>query len=120
MRNAGSEGKVEVAPPALDDLNKAVETLADALDRLGFRDQLADTAPFGFTYRNLESGAEHSNAAFERIVGRSYSECRQLGWTQIIHPEDLERYRDQSEQIRSLGHPAQAIFRVLHPDGRVR
>ena len=89
-------------------------------DDAAFQSRLLALAPFATTYRNTETGLEHANPAFEQIFGRTYPEARQIGWAEIIHPDDLEQYLEQSERLRTSGEAASATFRIQHPDRSVR
>lgn len=85
-----------------------------------FRDRISQTAPFGVTYRNVVTGEAWSNDAFRAIVGRSYLECRQIGWDQVLHPDDLGKYLAESELVRESGGPLESSFRVIRPNGEIR
>ncbi len=87
---------------------------------LDFQDRFFQSAPFGVTRLNLRTGESYSNPAFEQIVGRSYRECREIGWSKVIHVDDLSRYNEASPRQRVTGETVQTTFRVVRPDGEIR
>lgn len=131
----GHLGLVHTAPLHLDETELsslqifgsriAAELDRERIDRetrreSDFQSQLLESAPFGVTHRNVGTNATYNNATFEQIFGRSYQECRDLGWDRIVHPEDIDRYNDASDQLRQSGETIGSTFRVKHSDGDTR
>src|SRR5690606_6732586 len=58
------------------------------------------------------------NAAFQKIAGRSRLELGELGWGQVVHPQDAEREREQRrllEEGKASSYSTE--LRLLRPDG---
>lgn len=53
-----------------------------------------EQSPLGITFGNLDENIVDVNLMFEEIVGRSRDELIEMKWTDITHPDDIERDRD--------------------------
>ncbi|GGI23399.1 PAS domain S-box protein [Pedobacter mendelii] len=66
------------------------------------------------------SNATYFNNAWVRLTGRSMSELLELGWADLIHPEDKDRYVNIYISAFEKKEPFKAEFRLLAIDGEYR
>lgn len=97
-----------------------VRVNAEIASESDFRIRVSQSAPFGITHRNSLTGETWCNESFRRIFGRSYAECREIGWDKVVHPDDLADYLAESDEIRNTGEAAESVIRIIHPNGETR
>ena len=65
------DAQVDDLGPALDDLNRSIETFLDDMDRSGFGNRVlvATTSEFGRRVQENDSGTDHGNASVALVAG---------------------------------------------------
>ncbi len=59
-----------------------------------------EQAPYGIAFGNRNTDIVDSNHMFENIVGRTGEELKQLNWTEITHPEDIEKEMEHFKSFK--------------------
>jgi PAS domain S-box-containing protein len=96
----GAEGRAEQAKR---ELRLALETIPA---------MVGSARPDGFL--------EFFNHRWLEYLGRPLEDVRGWGWTDAIHPEDLERYLHQRRVIWATGEPFEIEVRLRRADGKYR
>ncbi len=52
---------------------------------------ILDNAPVGIVTGNQQHRFEETNAAFQRMIGYSGEELKQMDWKMLTHPDDIAR-----------------------------
>jgi|TARA_R110002110_G_scaffold116584_5_gene288186 signal transduction histidine kinase/CheY-like chemotaxis protein len=86
----------------------------------GIAERVRSLNPFGVGHWNVVTDEASSNDQYEQVIGRSFDECRQIGWDHVIHSDDLLRYTTASELLETVGTPLLLTIRFHRPDGEVR
>jgi PAS domain S-box-containing protein len=63
---------------------------------------------------------DYLNQQWTEFAGLSFDQLKGWGWTQIIHPEDLEENVRRSQHAIDTGEPFQLEHRVRRADGVYR
>ncbi len=85
-----------------------------------FQNRIALSAPFGIAQRNTLTNETWCNEAFREITGRSYAECRAIGWENVVHPDDYDEFVATSIEMRTTGGTGESVTRLIHPNGETR
>jgi PAS domain S-box-containing protein len=80
---------------------------------------MADASPAGIYFYDREARVHYVNPAGVALVGLSGEEIVGLGWERAIHPDDLDRLRQEIGAALSEGRGFDGTGRFLHSDGRV-
>lgn len=80
---------------------------------------MAEASPVGTFFYNAAIEIEYVNPAGEAMTGRSEVELMGRGWSDAIHPDDLERITAEVEEDVATGRPFRGSARFLRPDGTV-
>ena len=91
----------------LDALTRRIELVADAV---------------GLGIWEWEPAARRSvwNDRMYALYGSTREAFRDRLWTDVVHPDDVERARRVFENAAATGAAFEVEFRVIHPDGQVR
>jgi two-component system, sporulation sensor kinase C len=119
MLHAINEGLEQRVADRTADLNRMNQMLRLSEER--FRVLFAQ-APIGMALRDSLTGRIHeANAAYGHITGRTIEELRQLDWTCIIHPDDVEAGLANMAKLNAGEVSAfQMEKRCILPDGTIR
>lgn len=89
----------------------------DTLDRTEARLlAISEASPLGIFISDADGNCTYTNAAFQRISGRSSEETVGSGWVMAIHPDDRERIALRWAEASSTHIAVQAEARFLRPD----
>jgi PAS domain S-box-containing protein len=69
---------------------------------------------------NADGEVDYLNQQWTEFTGRSFDQLIGWGWTQIIHPEDVEENVRRSQHSIDTGEPFQVEHRVRRADGVYR
>jgi PAS domain S-box-containing protein len=69
---------------------------------------------------NANGEVDYLNQQWTEFAGLSFDQLKGWGWTQIIHPEDVEENVRRSQQAIDTGEPFQLEHRVRRADGVYR
>jgi PAS domain S-box-containing protein len=82
--------------------------------------QLTESAPVGVFECDGEGSWSYINPQWTAISGRTKGESLNFGWTEVIHPEDLQAVLEKwklSARTRTTWH---CEYRIVHPAGQSR
>ncbi len=96
-----------------------IATAASGPERNSF-ERTYSSSPFGVGRRNIATDEVWSNNQYYQVIGRTFDECHRIGWNQVVHPDDLQKYSTASELLVSVGTPLNLTIRFLRPDGGIR
>jgi PAS domain S-box-containing protein len=117
-----------------DDDLKLLQALADrcgaALERMQMTEAvrlseerfraLLETLPIGVALRDANGQLVHANPAYQKMLGYTTDELRQLGIAGIVHPQDVPAVQRLFDTLRQLPHEeSQLDLRYRHKDGHV-
>jgi PAS domain S-box-containing protein len=91
--------------------------LADS--ELRFR-TLANTVPEILFMADSEGRIDYTNQRFQEYTGLSFEEASGLGWTKLVHPEDLRLVLNRWSASLESGEPYEAEYRFRRHDGAYR
>ena len=97
--------------------SKMERLLRDSEER--FR-TLANHAPVGIFRSAPDGDAIFVNDRWCEMAGMSAAEAAGKGWMKTLHPDDLERVREEWALAVAERRSSDSEFRFLHPDGTVR
>jgi PAS domain S-box-containing protein len=80
---------------------------------------MADNAPV-MIWVNSKRGCDFVNSEYLRFTGRRFEQLRGDGWAQTVHPEDIERYRNEYLAALEQHRPFESQCRMRHADGSYR
>lgn len=84
----------------------------------GLNASLGDALPMGILITDAESRCVYSNAAYQRLSGRTAEEVNGSCWSSVIHPQDqmrvIRRWQDSHEKQT----PFQCEARMKQADGQ--
>ena len=86
----------------------------------GIAERVRSLSPFGVGHWNVVTDEAWSNDQYKQVIGRSFDECRQIGWDHVIHSGDLLKYTTASALLGTVGTPLLLTVRFHRPDGEVR
>jgi PAS domain S-box-containing protein len=99
------------------DLKRAKDELRESNDR--FRN-MADHAPVMIWVSGSDKLCTFFNKRWLDFVGRTLEEELGSGWTQAVHPDDVNRCRDTFSSAFDERHSFQIEFRMRRADGEYR
>ncbi len=81
---------------------------------------LFESAPIGIAVHSADGRLVETNQAYQRMLGYSALELRELGVKRVTHPEDVAEGRRLFDELRAgTREHYQRAKRLLHKDGRV-
>jgi len=81
---------------------------------------LFEQSPFGITFGNIYEDIIDVNNMFEKIVGRTREELLKLKWSDITHPEDIEKDRELFHKLMENQSNGYSIRkRYIRPDNSI-
>lgn len=80
---------------------------------------LAEVAPVGIFHADARGNWTYANDRWCAIAGMSPEAARGRGWIEAVHPEDRARVLEAWAAVGRAGHPFQAEYRFLAPDGTI-
>ena len=100
---------------------ETAERLAIALEQSETRfRQLAETIPVQVWTATPEGLLDYVTTRTSRHFGRMSEELLGQRWTEIVHPDDIERASARWNHALETGEPYEAEFRMLSADGEYR
>jgi PAS domain S-box-containing protein len=78
---------------------------------------LFDNAAVGMALTDADGGFVQTNAAFCRLLGRTGEELAELGWEDVIHPDDRDLAGARRARLRAGETDLSLETRLLHADG---
>lgn len=81
---------------------------------------LANNAPIGVYYNNLDGKCVFVNKKWSKYTGLSFRESLGKGWLKSIHPDDKERLKEYSFENRKKYNDLTLDYRVLLSSGDVK
>jgi PAS domain S-box-containing protein len=81
--------------------------------------EMADHVPV-LIWINEEHGCVFVNSEYIKFTGRRLEQIAGMGWTDIVHPDDLQQYADRYRDAVSRRVPFEAEVRLRRVDGRYR
>jgi PAS domain S-box-containing protein len=82
--------------------------------------QLADSMPQKIFTSTPSGEVDYFNPPWAEFTGLSFDEIKNWGWTQFIHPDDVEENVKQWKQSINTGEPFQFEHRFRRADGSYR
>lgn len=82
--------------------------------------QLVDAIPGLLVTAAADGEVEYINEPVQKITGRSLESIQRLGWTTMIHPEDVQNLMNVWRSAVETGTPMQPEYRQLCADGTYR
>ena len=80
---------------------------------------VTDFSPVGVYLQDAQGNCLYVNRRWEELTGLAFSDARQAGWMQLIHPEDLSTVTKAWEEASAKGDTFQTDLRIVRPDGGV-
>jgi PAS domain S-box-containing protein len=102
---------------ALADREQALRDVAKATERFQF---LAESMPQKIFTANPGGNVDYFNRQWIEFTGLSFEKLKVLGWTHIIHPDDLDANIRIWRQSLETGEPFNIQHRFLRADGAYR
>ena len=96
---------------------KIEETLRLSLDR--YRSYIDVTGQLGWT-TNAEGKVEEDIPSWRAYTGQSYDDIKGWGWSQALHPDDLERTSRVWKEAVATNKPYEVEYRLRRHDGIYR
>jgi PAS domain S-box-containing protein len=81
---------------------------------------VADTLPAAIFELEADGVVRYANCWFEAFTGRGDVDLRQIGWYDLVHPEDLEAVQLALPSPTNPGSAYSLEFRILRADGVYR
>ncbi len=79
---------------------------------------LAETVPVAISRNDIGGGVVYANEPMSRLVGLAMADILGRNSLEFLHPEDLERVRDEWLAAQAAGNVYTGVFRVRRPDGQ--
>lgn len=115
-----AQGEIVGVVTSFDDITERKQAEADfreIADRFRF---MAESMPQKIFTATPEGNVNYFNAQWMEFTGLSFEQIRDWGWTQLIHPEDVEEnVRDWQRSI-DTGEPFQLVHRCRSAKGEYR
>ncbi len=102
---------------ALRDRESALEEAEKARERFRF---MAESMPQKIFTANRQGGVDYRNRQWTDFSGLSFEQLEDLGWTQLLHPDDLEESLLQWQHAIATGEPFHVQHRFRRADGAYR
>ena len=96
---------------------RATRELEESETRFRF---MAESMPQKVFTFDAEGGSEYFNQQWKEFTGLSIEQMRDWGWTQFVHPDDLEENVQRWKHSFSTGEPFQIEHRFRRIDGEYR
>ncbi len=80
---------------------------------------MSDASPLGIFVSDAQGRCDYSNAAYQRISGRSFAQTLGTNWSAAIHPEDRQRVLAAWHAAARAREPFHSEARFLREDGSV-
>lgn len=85
-------------------LKKERDKLTELNEKLTDQEELFRTifeqSPLGISFGNEENNITNANSMYEKIVGRTKEELRNVNWTEITHPDDIQADMENLIRLR--------------------
>ncbi len=100
--------------------NKLKETNSRLLEKEEVFRTIFEQAPYGISFGNIHTNIVDSNYMFEKIVGRSREELKNMTWMAITHPDDIQLNMNQWVRFKEGEIPGFTLVkRYIRPDGTI-
>lgn len=107
MSTAADVTDVVLAKQAVEESEERFRTMAEDTDVL-------------IATANVESSATYFNKAWENITGKMMHELQHFGWTELIHPDDKNRFLSTYSNASNKKESFSGEFRILGKNGDYR
>ncbi|HEV7733674.1 MAG TPA: PAS domain S-box protein [Candidatus Binatia bacterium] len=101
----------------IEDRKRTEETLEESERRLR---QLFECIPGMIAVNGADGELEYANQRLLDFVGKDLAYLRQLGWSEILHPEDADPTVEEWIRCFETGEPLDVTFRIARADGVYR
>ncbi len=81
---------------------------------------LADAMPQMVWTAHADGNLDYCNERWSEYTGQTFDEAKGWGWSQILHPDDLERCAQRWTQAYESGERYEIEYRFLRADGEYR
>jgi PAS domain S-box-containing protein len=81
---------------------------------------LSTCSPIGIYTVDPDGYGTWSNPRLQELAGFSLEESLGKGWSQFIHPEDLEHFQDLWQEYYQTGRSFDGEYRFQHPNGTLK
>ncbi|MGA3025421.1 MAG: ATP-binding protein [Bryobacteraceae bacterium] len=114
---AGIQSRDESLKRALHDREEALRDAEKARERFRF---MAESMPQKIFTATPGGDVDYFNRQWAEFTGLSFAEVKDWGWTQFVHPDDLEACVNGWRQSIQSGEPFHFQHRVRRADGAYR
>lgn len=101
----------------ITELQAAHERLVDSESR--FR-TLAETLPAFIWITDAAGRNVYTNSQYQTAMQRSAEELLDMGWADVVHPDDVQLLTLTWQEALRTGSPYESSFRFMFPDGSSR
>ncbi|MGQ0764865.1 MAG: chemotaxis protein CheB [Gemmatimonadota bacterium] len=108
---------VLLAMEDVTDRKRAESAASEASQRLGF---IADSMPQKIFTATPDGRVDYFNQQWTEYTGLSFETIRDRGWTQFIHPDDVDRHVRLWKKALESGEPFRVEHRVRRADDQYR
>jgi two-component system CheB/CheR fusion protein len=116
----GSRGEIVGAVITFEDiteLKRAQDAVRESAERLRF---MADSMPQKVFTARPNGEVDYFNQQWMEFTGVSFEQMKNWGWTQFIHPDDVDENIRQWQRSIDTGEPFQLEHRFRRVDGKYR
>jgi two-component system, chemotaxis family, CheB/CheR fusion protein len=116
----GARGEIAGAVTTFEDITeieRVREAVRQSAERLRF---MADSMPQKIFTARPNGELDYCNRQWMEFTGHSFEEIKNLGWTQFIHPDDVDENTRRWQHSLDTGEPFQIEHRFRRADGEYR